>query len=185
MTVSEQNSPYWDVYLATSWQNAYFRQICDYLHDFHGIDVYNFQATNSEFHWSDILETMGLKFFDPCLFQRVIQSDVCAEAYAKDVQAVQYSKALVMLQPCGRTAHLELGMALAYGKPCVIYYDEWESRAEPDLMVYPADIVIGKKQLSEWCTHVLEKPNVFAEYPHSACETKLVDTSRPNVECRE
>ena len=57
------------------------------------------------------------------------------EGFALDMNALRDSEAVVMLQPAGRSAALELGWAAGAGKPTIVLLAD----GEPELMLKMAD----------------------------------------------
>lgn len=63
--------------------------------------------------------------------------------------------AMVLVLPCGRSAHLELGWAVGAGKPTCILM---APNQEPELMYrMVGSIRLDLKALVRWCSEVQEK----------------------------
>ena len=61
------------------------------------------------------------------------------------------ANAVVMVMPCGRAAHLELGWAIGRGKLAAVYVPDEERDGQAlDLMHIMGDIVIGWDELEMW-----------------------------------
>ena len=97
-----------------------------------GYEVYDFRdpapgATG--FSWADIdpgwLEWTARRFRDSLDDPRIVRG------FELDMTALQACDALVMVQPCGRSAALELGWAAGAGKPTIVLLSD----GEPELML--------------------------------------------------
>lgn len=69
-------------------------------------------------------------------YLRMIEHPRALEGYAADFGAMQRADALVMVLPCGKSAHLELGWATGAGKRTAILM---EDPVEPELMYRGVD----------------------------------------------
>jgi hypothetical protein len=70
---------------------------------------------------------------DPARFRdEVLTHPVARAAFAKDMDALRDADATVLVLPCGRSAHLELGWAAGHGQRTVVLLDT--PMSEPELM---------------------------------------------------
>ena len=69
----------------------------------------------------------------------VLNHPAAERGFSFDMNALDAASACVLVQPCGRSAHLELGYAVGQGKLTVVYYPELD---EPELMVRMCDYVV-------------------------------------------
>ena len=77
---------------------------------------------------------------DPRRFRdEVLTHPVVGAAYAKDITALRAANATVLVLPCGRSAHLELGLATGLGQRTVVLLDDPVS--EPELMYLMNDAI--------------------------------------------
>ena len=77
--------------------------------------------------------------------------DACGQAIGDNLEALAKANALVMVMPCGRAAHLELGWAIGRGKLAAVYVPDEERDGQAlDLMHIMGDIVIGWDELEMW-----------------------------------
>lgn len=104
-----------------------------------GIDCYDFRNPaegDNGFHWSEIdpewQSWTAYEYFDS------LKHPLAVDGYAKDFAAMQKADTFVLVLPCGRSAHLELGWAVGTGKRTAIFLD---GRPEPELMYKMADLV--------------------------------------------
>ena len=124
------------VYVASSWRCERQPSVVVALRDA-GHDVYDFRNPTSDDHgfsWSEI---------DPNWQAWTAAEQVGAYGHLAaqrglrlDHEALKWCDALVMVQPCGRSAALELGWAIGAGKRTVVLIAEGQ---EPELMLRLAD----------------------------------------------
>lgn len=151
------------IYLASSWRNARQPTILTALR-FAGHEVYDFhnpQPGDNGFSWSEI---------DPN-WQRwtaAQQIDAYSHPAAKrglhlDFEAMKWADTCVMLQPCGRSASLELGWFVGAGKPTAVLMDEG---CEPELMIRLADYLTSHlEDLLVWLERpLLTKSSIIESY---------------------
>lgn len=108
------------IYVASSWRNENQPQVVQRLRD-EGHDVYDFRNPKEHiherdegFHWSDI--DPEWKNWTPEQFVGALDHPL--------------AEALVLVMPCGRSAHLEMGYAAGAGIPTIILMAD----GEPELM---------------------------------------------------
>lgn len=127
------------IYVASSWRNAIQPGIVALLRQ-EGHEVYDFRhphATGPDrgrrgvgFSWSELDENW--KSWTPRQFRNFLASQVADDAFNSDLDAIKWCDALIMVQPCGRSAAMELGYACGMGKPCAVRLAEEQ---EPELML--------------------------------------------------
>lgn len=144
------------VYLASSWRNPYQQAMVAYLR-FHGHEVYDFKnpPNGTGFGWNQLgkgePEDWSMKDFRDAL-----QVPRAQEGFYSDFNAMQWADAIVLLLPCGRSAHLELGWAAGAGKLSIVVLDE--DRFEPELMYLMADYICLDR---DECIKVLQQESGF------------------------
>lgn len=118
------------IYVASSWRNNEQQRIVKLLRS-KAHEVYDFrnpEADDRGFHWSDI--DPEWQKWTPNEFTESLDHPIARNGFAKDLAAMMWADAFVLLLPCGRSAHLEAGWAIGTGKPTVIYLKP----GEPELM---------------------------------------------------
>jgi hypothetical protein len=110
-----------NIYVASSWRNERQPAVVLNLRDA-GHDVYDFRNPSdgdSGFHWSELdSEWEG---WTPAKYKSMIESSPIARAgFQKDMEAMVWADAFILVMPCGRSAHLELGWACGAGKKTCI-----------------------------------------------------------------
>jgi hypothetical protein len=125
------------IYVASSWRNTYQPKVVEALRQ-QGHEVYDFhnpKPGKTGFHWSEI--DPEWKNWSPALFARALNHPVAKDGFALDYDAMQWADACVLVTPCGRSAHLELGWAVGAGKKTYILLSD----GEPELMYKLVDYV--------------------------------------------
>ena len=137
------------IYVASSWRNERQPGVVRCLADA-GHDVYDFRhpATNNNgFHWSEI--DAGWQSWSPSEFVRGLEHRVAREGFSGDMDALQTANAVLLVMPCGRSAHLELGWAIGNGKASAILL--WDG--EPELMYRMVDrLCVTMDDVMEWAS---------------------------------
>lgn len=120
------------VYVASSWRNVNQPAVVSALQAA-GFTVYDFrnpQPGQRGFDWSEISE--GWKHWSPDDFRRALASPAARRGFGRDMEALDQADAVVLVLPCGRSAHLELGYAIGQGKLGLVLCDA--SLDQPELM---------------------------------------------------
>lgn len=120
------------VYVASSWRNSYQPAVVTELRGC-GFDVYDFREGRGNFHWRDI--DGGWRNWMVQDIPEVLRHDLCRLAFELDMNALKAADVVVLVQPCGISAHLELGHAVGAGKPTIVLLDG----GEPELMYKMCD----------------------------------------------
>jgi hypothetical protein len=118
------------VYVASSWRNTLQPLVVKALRG-RGHDVYDFRNPrpgDHGFQWSGVdphWQEWSLE-----AFRRALSHSVAESGFRSDMCALQECQVCVLVLPCGRSAHLELGWAVGAGKETVILL----APGEPELM---------------------------------------------------
>jgi hypothetical protein len=145
------------VYVASSWRNMFQVALCAALKSA-GIDHYDFKnpPNGAGFSWkevkteggpeSDVLYALQMRgmaapkkgsdweLVDE--YQRMLAHPRAEEGFLADFEAMQKADTFVLVLPCGKSAHLELGWAVGMGKRTAIWL---ENPVEPELMYKMVD----------------------------------------------
>lgn len=136
-----------NIYVASSWRNAIQPSVVHALRAA-GHEVYDFKNPapgEHGFSWSEI--DPEWKRWSPEKFRVALTHPVAQHGFSLDMDALKRCDACVLVMPCGRSAHLELGWATGAKKLTVVYFPlltEPESDAsfpEPELMYAMCDHV--------------------------------------------
>lgn len=123
------------IYLASSWRNPHQPWLVELLRS-HAHEVYDFRNPpfSTGFKWADI----GLEL--PCTAEAyraaLLSHARAAQGFNADFAAMRWADTGLLVLPCGRSAHLELGWMAGAGKRTLILTQDNE---EPELMALLAD----------------------------------------------
>jgi len=126
------------IYVASSWRNQIQQDIVRLLRNA-GHDVYDFKHPspgNNGFHWSAI--DPAWKCWSSTAFRAALQHPIAEDGFSSDMHALRACDACVLVLPCGRSAHLELGQAVGAGKFTVVLLAD---ENEPELMYKMCDAI--------------------------------------------
>lgn len=120
------------IYLASSWRNPLQPGFVAALRDA-GHAVYDFRNPapgNTGFSWGSYTTYEAMS--NPEGFREALFHPVATDGFNHDLNAMEWADTFVMAQPCGRSAHLELGWATGRGKDCWVLL---QPNQEPELML--------------------------------------------------
>ena len=146
---SEVVTPPSYVYVASSWRNPMQPAVIHTLRAA-GIDCYDFRNPEggTGFAWREVksgpsesipagtVKAKGSDWEDVDEYLRMIEHPRAIEGFEADFAAMDKADAFVMVLPCGKSAHLELGWAIGAGIRTAILL---EDPIEPELMYRMAD----------------------------------------------
>lgn len=124
--------------MASSWRNAVQPSVVEALRAA-GHKVYDFRHPhegNDGFSWRSI--DGGWQSWSPDAYVRALEHPVAREGFRLDMEALETADATVLVLPCGRSAHLELGYARGLGQRTAVLLAE---PFEPELMYRMVDRV--------------------------------------------
>jgi nucleoside 2-deoxyribosyltransferase len=130
-----------NIYLASSWRNKRHAEVLASLRA-EGYEVFDFKNPapgNRGFHWSEI--DPDWRGWSPNAFVSALGHPLARAGFAADLKSLKGADAVVLLMPCGRSAHLEAGWAAGAGKPVVLLLPIGES-FEPELMYRLAAAIV-------------------------------------------
>jgi hypothetical protein len=137
------------VYVASSWRNPIQVAVCAALRSAR-IDHYDFKHPrpgDDGFHWSDVMPSYQRGSGENLLadadeYIKALEHPVAEAGFASDMEAMTAADACVLVLPCGRSAHLELGWCAGQGKRTAILLDpDAHNMVTPELMYKLADYV--------------------------------------------
>lgn len=130
------------IYVASSWRNEDLQQEMVRWMRREGHEVYDFRNPapgNTGFAWSAI-DREWLNW-GPHAFREALQGSIAAEGFALDMDALRGCDLCILVLPCGRSAHLELGWAAGAGKRTIVYCAD-KRGFEPELMYRMCDALV-------------------------------------------
>lgn len=125
------------VYVASSWRNPYQQSVCATLKAA-GIEHYDFRNPEGQtgFAWSEIDPNWQSWTADQYI--EALFHPLAIAGFKSDMDALKRATHVLLVLPCGRSAHLELGWAAGAGKQTAIWTHDGE---EPELMARMVDLV--------------------------------------------
>lgn len=137
------------VYVASSWKNDIQPHVCAALAKAH-IDHYDFKnpGSNHGFSWNEVDPDYDANSTEVWTYLRMLQHSRAIEGFKLDFEAMQKADTFVLVLPCGKSAHLELGWAVGAGKRTAILL---ENPIQPELMYKMVDyFAFSIYDLMEW-----------------------------------
>lgn len=123
------------IYVASSWRNPRQPGVVEALRAA-GHEVYDFRNPGGDKHGFDWKEIHpGWLQWTPEQFRVALRHPIAQAGFASDHAAMEWADTFVLLLPCGRSAHLELGWACGKGRRTFILMEE---PSEPELMYLEA-----------------------------------------------
>ncbi|MFH1558537.1 MAG: hypothetical protein ABII76_27370 [Pseudomonadota bacterium] len=119
------------IYVASSWRNEYLGVVIARLR-LAGHKMFDFRDPDGAFSWANV---------DPKWTHAFLQGLNHPEArrgFSRDMAGLRGAEVVLLVLPCGRSAHLEAGWAKGSGKPFLVYLPE---PIEAELMYGMADLV--------------------------------------------
>lgn len=128
------------VYVASSWRNT-FQDIVVHTLRAAGFDVYDFKnppnGTGFGFHETGLNKGKVADHPVPVTdYLSALETPRAIEGFNLDFDAMKAADIFVLVLPCGRSAHLELGWAVGNGKKTVALLDD---PCTPELMYKMVD----------------------------------------------
>lgn len=134
------------VYVASSWRNPLHVGVCAALRSA-GIPHYDFKNPEggTGFSWKEVktdvpsasgVDAKGSDWEPVDEYMRMIAHPRAEEGFTADYDAMKRADVFIMVLPCGKSAHLELGWAVGAGKRTAILL---EDPVEPELMYKMVD----------------------------------------------
>lgn len=129
------------IYVASSWRNKQQPRVVSALRS-EGYQVYDFRDADG-FHWSEVdpdIEVQGFADYGTRAhsLREMLDAPAAQRGFRRDVGALKIADTCVLVLPCGRSAHLELGMAIGWGKRTAILLD---NPCQPELMYRAVDFI--------------------------------------------
>lgn len=124
------------IYVASSWRNPFQEFVVDALR-ISGHQVYDFKNPcpgSNGFSWREIHPDW--QNWTAAEYIAALDHPVAKAGFASDFNAMKWADTFVLVLPCGRSAHLELGWAAGAGKQTMILTQDGE---EPELMAKMCD----------------------------------------------
>lgn len=130
------------IYVASSWRNKVQATIVAVLRGV-GHDVYDFKNPapgDNGFGWSEI--DPAWQSWNALAFRGALERPQAERGFGLDMAALRWCDACVLVLPCGRSAHLELGWACGAGKKTLALVLDDVGPHEPELMYKMLDLPV-------------------------------------------
>ncbi len=144
------------VYVASSWRTESQPGVVGLLRSA-GHQVYDFRFPSKEgpegapgcgFSWSEIDHEW--QSWSPEQYREALNHGTAQRGFAADQAALDWCDACLLILPCGRSAHLELGYCAGKEKLTVVYIPD-ATGFEPELMYLLCDVIlVGEEELQRW-----------------------------------
>ena len=150
------------IYVASSWRNTIQPRVVHALRNF-GHEVYDFknpteclpakdavsgpewkkEILDQGFHWTEILPSE----WTPDQFRSALDAPSAKRGFEQDMDALETCGACVLVLPCGKSAHLELGYLVGKGKLTIVYFPEAPAGALADApMLHDGNLSVSRYQ---------------------------------------
>jgi len=128
------------IYVASSWRNGLQGMVVEVLRAAK-FEVYDFKnpPAGTGFAWSEVGLPNTTGSNDTCSVDDYLAGLAhprSVEGFQSDFDAMQWADTFVLVLPCGRSAHLELGWAVGAGKRTAVLLDD---PCTPELMYRMVD----------------------------------------------
>ncbi len=124
------------IYAASSWRNEHQQEVVSALR-LEGHAVYDFKNPipgDKGFSWSEI--DPEWRSWDPRTFREGLNHPIARKGYKRDVDAMSWANAFLLILNSGLSAHFESGWSAGRSKPTCIYAPTIK---EPELMYLLAE----------------------------------------------
>lgn len=140
------------IYVASSWRNRHFENIVDDLRS-NGLDCYDFKRDEgAKFGWHEVGVNSGEETFEH--YQLGMKHSRVKAGFKSDSDAMTKATTCLLLLPCGRSAHLELGWMCGQNKNTAIWFPPDEN-VTPELMYGFVDFMSNNfTDIRGWCMKV-------------------------------
>lgn len=136
------------IYVASSWRNYIHPKVVERLREL-GHETYDFKRDETaNFHWSEVGINSEGETFDN--YVRGVHTERAWRGYMSDYAALADCDVCVLVLPCGRSSHLELGYAAGRFKKTAVLF-QGEEVVTPELMYLACDkLARDMEDLETW-----------------------------------
>lgn len=147
-----------NVYIASSWRNRLYETLREQIKQL-GHEVLDWQRGEQPLpSWTaaseEFADAVKHGYWPAKLAKKALEHPRAKEAHKLSADLLQKADALLLLTPCGRSAHYEAGIAEARGLPRAIYLSDG---VEPEVMACEMPILLHPSELQEWLSSVSER----------------------------
>lgn len=147
------------IYVASSWRNEIQPDVVKTVRSA-GLETYDFRHPvqgDHGFHWSEI--DPAWKDWDFTSYRKGLAHPLADKGFLMDMNALRAADATLLVLPCGRSAHLELGCAVGLEQETAIYLPEDRGiKIEPELMNKMVGQLLGTmNEVLDWAERLIGK----------------------------
>ena len=153
------------IYLASSWKNMEevrkvaedlrvlsFVEVDDFTDESLGRFVFSIDDLSEEYR---TVPGKVMPSSSYALAIKFLEDERAQKAFSEDVSRIDWADVLILILPCGRSAHMELGYAAGHGKKIIVYAPAGFSRDDCEVMYGFADLLTYSlaeiyQQLKKW-----------------------------------
>jgi len=149
-----------NIYVASSWRNPRQEVIVRILREV-GYNIYDFKhptENDSGFHWTDVWKQFDTYWREGTMeqFIKALEHPIAIDGFNKDMEALKNADVTILVMPCGRSAHLELGYAVGAKQHTAILLSD----GEPELMYKMVDkIATSIGDIIVWLNNIEKSEN--------------------------
>jgi nucleoside 2-deoxyribosyltransferase len=108
------------IYVTSSWRNDRQQEIVSLLRAM-GHEVYDFRNAETAFSWEEI--EPAWRAWSASQFREALKHPLAKRGSDSDMDALKNCDLCILVLPCGRSAHFELGYARGLGKQTIVLLD--------------------------------------------------------------
>jgi hypothetical protein len=118
------------IYVASSWRNTFYHTTTDFLREC-GHEIMDWRTTEKGFGWDQVSSIDKRDWTGPYYRDHILQHPRAVEGFEYDISLMHAADCCVLLLPSGRSAHIEAGIFIGWGKRVFVYIPVFD---EPELM---------------------------------------------------
>lgn len=110
------------IYVASSWRNEQHGEVVQSLRQA-GLHVYDFKEPSTCFKWTDVADVQehGAEL-TPQQYWNALVHPIALRGFDQDMTHLALASTVVLVLPCGNSAHIEVGWALGQGKHVAAFH---------------------------------------------------------------
>lgn len=131
------------IYVASSWRNETQNIVVDLLRA-QNHEVYDFKnpPNGPGFAWQEVMPEYDGETVTKESYLGALEHSRSTLGFVSDYDAMMWADAIVLVLPCGRSAHLELGWGVGHGKlTCILLDQPSYIQVTPELMYKMVDFI--------------------------------------------
>jgi len=154
------------IYVASSWKNPHQPDVVSRLRAIPGTEVYDFRHPkpgNDGFAWEAVDPNWEKWTFKE--YRAALEHPIAQEGFRFDQYALEQCDMCVLVLPCGRSSHLELGYCAGMNLMTAVYSPPGVP-VQPELMNLLADRITDDfAEIEEWVQLTIERVAAMSDPP--------------------